>query len=229
MNEISHTEMQRVDKLLAALKPRLSASQYQRVAAFVAMERIDPYFTLKDLGEHLKMQFPELFQEILVTAESVIKLRDLVAEITLNNIEPYTNNIQWEADGPGYEFQFPDDAGNQISVYMADNSTDEYSVYEVSFFVKSAPDAVFSANKTVSGTTANYLRIMSTVGAAIMDFLQREQPAMLEFTGADSDPKKAAQKTRLYSQFARDNAAKFRALGYRFVSNHMGTGLERID
>ena len=237
MNEITRADNDRILQLLQQLKLRLPATQFQRVANFIHMERLDPYTTLKDIGEHLKMQFPELFQEIPVTDESVsesqIRLKDLVLEITLNNIEPYTNTFNWDDSNMGYEFQFQDDAGNWISVFMADNGNSDEAddpIYEVSFFVRTQKSGgVYSATQHTRSTTANYLRIMATVGAAIMDFLTRFEPYFVEFTGADSDPKKAAQKTRLYSQFARDNAGKLRSLGYRFVSNHMGTGLERID
>ena len=174
-----------------------------------------------------------------LAAESRIRLKDLVMEITLANIEPYTNTINWEDSNMGYEFQFRDDAGNDISVFMADTAAaygdeadddDEEPIYEVSFFVKNPKSGgVYSATQQKQSTTANYLRIMATVGAAIMDFLKRYRPYFVEFIGADSDPKKAAQKTRLYTQFARDNSGKLNALGYRFVSTHMVTGLDRID
>ena len=243
MNEITRADNDRILQLLQQLKLRLPATQFQRVANFIHMERIDPYTTLKDIGEHLKMQFPELFREVPVTDEAVsesrIRLKDLVFEITLNNIEPYTNTINWEDSNMGYEFQFQDDAGNWVSVFMADTAAaygdeadddDEEPIYEVSFFVKNPKSGgVYSATQQKQSTTANYLRIMATVGAAIMDFLKRYRPYFVEFIGADSDPKKAAQKTRLYAQFARDNSGKLSALGYRFVSTHMVTGLDRID
>jgi hypothetical protein len=234
MNEIIQADTDRIEQLLQQLRLRLPATQFQRVANFIRMDLLDPYTTLKDIGEHLKMQFPDLFREVPVTDESVteshIRLKDLVMEITLNNIAPYTTQIAWEDSNMGYEFQFRDDTGNWISVFMADTAGyEDDPAYEVSFFVKNAKATSYTANKQVSSTTANYLRIMATVGAAIMDFIERHQPAFVEFTGADSDPKKAAQKTRLYTQFARDNAGKFTALGYRFVNNHMGSGLERVD
>ena len=236
MNEITQADNDRILQLLQQLKLRLPATQFQRVANFIHMERIDPYTTLKDIGVHLKMQFPELFRETPVTDEAVsesrIRLKDLVFEITLANIEPYTTQIAWEDGSMGYEFKFRDDAGNDISVFMADNGVNDEAddpVYEASFFVKNSKSNYYSATQHTQSTTANYLRIMATVGAAIMDFLTRFEPYFVEFTGADSDPKKAAQKTRLYSQFARDNVGKLSALGYRFISNHMGTGLERIN
>ena len=52
---------------------------------------------------------------------------------------------------------------------------------------------------------------------------------MIEFSGSDSDPKKAEQKTRLYKMFAISNKAKLANMGYRFISNHMGTGIERVN
>ena len=236
MNEITRADNDRILQLLQQLKLRLPATQFQRVANFIHMERIDPYTTLKDIGEHLKMQFPELFREVPVTDEAVsesrIRLKALVMEIKLDNIEPYTNTINWEDSNMGYEFQFQDDAGNWVSVFMADNSgarDPEDRDYEVSFFVKTPKSTSYSANQQIRSTTANYLRIMATVGAAILDFLERERPYFVEFTGADSDSKKAAQKTRLYAQFAQDNVGKLLTLGYRFVNSHMGTGLERID
>ena len=73
MNEITRADNDRVEQLLQQLKLRLPATQFQRVANFIHVDRIDPYTTLKDIGEHLKMQFPELFQEVPVTDEAVIR------------------------------------------------------------------------------------------------------------------------------------------------------------
>lgn len=237
MNEILQADNDRIEQLLQQLRLRLPATQFQRVANFIHVEKLDPYITLKDIGEHLKMQFPELFHEVPVTDEAVsesrIRLRDLVTEITLNNIAPYTTDFDWEDTSVGYEFEFQDDAGNWISVFMSSHTVsyddEDSDTFEVSFFVKNSEVPNYSINRHVRSTTSNYLRIMVTVGAAILDFLKHRQPDFLEFTGADSDPKKAAQKTRLYTQFTQDNIGKIRALGYRFVNNHMGTGLERID
>ena len=175
----------------------------------------------------------------------MIKLKTLLSEIAFGNIKPYAENIHWTHSGHGYDFMFTDEYDNEIIVNLADqtpfDSDEDDSELELSFFVKpsgyenhSSRD-YYSINKSIEKIPANYLRIMATVGAGLLAFIDPTspegivQPLTIEFTGSDSDLDKAAQKKRLYIQFARDNDAKFRELGYRFFSSHMGTGIERIN
>ena len=169
----------------------------------------------------------------------MIKLKSLLTEISFGNIKPYVDNIHWTLSGGGYDFMFTDEYDNEVIVNLADqtpfDSDEDDSELELSFFVKPKGSDFHSTNKVKEKVPANYLRIMATVGAGLLAFIDPTspegivQPLIIEFTGSDSDLDKAAQKNRLYIQFARDNDAKFRELGYRFFTSHMGTGIERMD
>jgi hypothetical protein len=74
---------------------------------------------------------------------------------------------------------------------------------------------------TVAGIS--YLRIIRTVGEAILDFCARIAPEAINVSGADGDDAKAEQKTRLYLTFLRDNASRIAQAGYTVM--HRGDGL----
>ncbi len=158
----------------------------------------------------------------------MIRLKNLLSEITFGTSEPYATKFTWHEYQESYRTSFTDDAGNTIDVVFDQNYTlgdDEDASYELSFWVNKSYDA----NKANAGQ-ANYIRIMATIAAALYSFINyAAYPRMIEFSGSDSDPAKAEQKSRLYQMFAATNKTKLADLGYRFVNSHMGTGIERID
>jgi hypothetical protein len=158
----------------------------------------------------------------------MIRLKTLLSEITFGTSEPYVDKFVWHEYQESFRTSFKDDVDNTIDVVFDQNVTlgyDEDASYELSFWVNKSYDA----NKANAGQ-ANYIRIMATIAAALYSFINyADYPHMIEFSGSDSDPEKAAQKARLYQQFATTNKTKLADLGYRFVNSHMGTGIERID
>ena len=158
----------------------------------------------------------------------MILLKNLLSEITFGNLQPYMDNFVWHEYQESFRTSFKDDVDNTIDVVFDQNYTlgdDENASYELSFWVNKSYDA----NKDKAGQ-ANYIRIMATIAAALYSFIKyADYPHMIEFSGSDSDPEKAAQKTRLYQMFATTNKTKLAKLGYRYVNSHMGTGIERID
>lgn len=158
----------------------------------------------------------------------MIRLKNILSEITFANLQPYVDKFVWHEYQESFRTSFTDDANNKIDVVFDQNVTlgdDEDASYELSFWVNNSYDA----NKENAGQ-ANYIRIMATIAAALYSFINyADYPRMIEFSGSDSDPEKAAQKTRLYQQFATTNKTKLADMGYRFVNSHMGTGIERVD
>ena len=158
----------------------------------------------------------------------MIRLKDLLSEITFGNLQPYMDKFVWHEYQESFRTSFKDDVDNTIDVVFDQNYTlgdDENASYELSFWVNKSYDA----NKDKAGQ-ANYIRIMATIAAALYSFIKyADYPWMIEFSGSDSDPEKAAQKTRLYQMFATTNKTQLDKLGYRYVNTHMGTGIESID
>ena len=159
----------------------------------------------------------------------MIRLKELLTEITFGNSVPYENTFTWTEYQESFRTTFDDDSGNVIDVVFDQQvprgDTDESLSYELSFWVNDS----YNAQPNLAGET-NYIRIMATIAAAIYSFITYAQnPDMIEFSGSDSDPKKAEQKTRLYKMFAISNKAELANIGYRFISNHMGTGIERVN
>ena len=158
----------------------------------------------------------------------MIRLKNLLSEITFGTSEPYATKFVWHEYQESFRTAVNDDTGNTIDIVFDSNITlgdDEAEVYELSFWVNKSYDTVVA-----KAGQANYIRIMATIAAALYSFINyAAYPQMIEFSGSDSDPEKAAQKARLYQMFAATNKTKLAELGYRYVSTHMGTGIERID
>ena len=158
----------------------------------------------------------------------MIRLKNLLSEITFGTSEPYATKFVWHEYQESFRTAVNDDAGNTIDIVFDQNVTlgyDDEAAYELSFWVNKSYDVTVA-----KAGQANYIRIMATIAAALYSFINYAgYPRMIEFSGSDSDPEKAAQKTRLYQMFATTNKTKLADLGYRFVNSHMGTGIERID
>ena len=158
----------------------------------------------------------------------MIRLKNLLSEITFGTSEPYATKFVWHEYQESFRTAVNDDTGNTIDIVFDSNITlgdDEASAYELSFWVNKSYDTVVA-----KAGQANYIRIMATVAAALYSFIKyADYPHMIEFSGSDIDPDKAAQKTRLYQMFATTNKTQLDKLGYRYVNTHMGTGIESID
>ena len=159
----------------------------------------------------------------------MILLRPILTEITFGASQPYATQFIWQDYSQGWFTEFADDAGNLIQVFFDNNVQEDDpetdSAFELSFFVNNS----YNADPEKTGQT-NYIRIMATIAIILEQFIKRaDYPYIIEFTGSDEDPEKAAQKTRLYKLFATSNNGILARLGYRYVTSHMGTGIERID
>lgn len=142
-----------------------------------------------------------------------------MAEITLGSIAPYATQIVWDAmtkPTDAYESRFNAD-GVEIVMTMLHGGDNEWYF---AFLMPTAQQNAWSAGRTTShaksGATGQtrYLRIIRTVGEAVLDFCSTHAPEAVNVSGADSDPDKTAQKTRLYAAFIQDNASRISSIGY---------------
>jgi hypothetical protein len=149
----------------------------------------------------------------------MIRLRDLLAEITLGHVEPYATQFPWEPMSgidAAYESRFMAD-GVEIVMTMMHGGDDEWYF---AFLMPTAQQNAWSSGRTTSHTKSGatgqtrYIRIIRTVGEAILDFCATHSPESINISGADSDADKESQKTRLYAAFVRDAASRLSAAGY---------------
>jgi hypothetical protein len=60
----------------------------------------------------------------------------------------------------------------------------------------------------------DYLRLIRTVGEAIMDFCTQYAPEAVDISGGDADPAMKQKKNRIYAAFLQHNASKLAQSGY---------------
>ena len=81
-------------------------------------------------------------------------------------------------------------------------------------------------DKSAAAGQINYLRLMSTVAEALLDFATQWQPASIDITGSDtSSLSKDAQKTRIYRALLAANASRVSTAGYRVLDSSSGLWL----
>lgn len=141
---------------------------------------------------------------------TMILLKTLITEITLGR--PYTTQFAWHSvsrNSEVYESEF-DAEGINVQMTMLHGGGNEWSF---AFLLPAAGGRTTSHSRSIS-TGANYLRIITTVGEAILDFCAQRAPESINVSGADSDSDKAAQKTRLYASFIHHNSTRIASMGY---------------
>jgi len=158
----------------------------------------------------------------------MIRFADLLAEITLGNIQPYARQFPWESMSnidDAYEARFMAD-GVEIVMTMMHGGDNEWYF---AFLMPTAQTNAWNSGRTTSHSKSgavgqlNYLRLIRTAGEAILDFCTTHTPGAVNISGADSSADKESQKTRMYAAFVRDNAARLAAAGY--TTMHRGDQL----
>jgi uncharacterized protein YvpB len=85
-------------------------------------------------------------------------------------------------------------------------------------------------DKSAAAGQVNYLRLMSTVTEALIDFATQWQPASIDITGSDTaNVRKDAQKTRIYRALLADNMSRITVAGYRVLDTNSGLWLVRAN
>ena len=143
----------------------------------------------------------------------MIRLQDLITEISLGGVEPYTTQFIWKENGDWREAEINAD-GVPITLAMVPEPHNEWGFAIVTPTADGHGVTVAHAKSAARGRV-NYLRLMSTVAEAILDFVAQWQPAAVDVTGSDtSSLQKDLQKTRIYRGLLAANAARLAASGY---------------
>lgn len=141
----------------------------------------------------------------------MILLRDILREIAFGGITPYALQAPWHRTHRRGDWEASIDAdGVAVRMYMTLGEHNEW------YFAYTMPDVgggrTMTHAKSVGGV--NYLRLIRTVGEAILDFCDAHAPEAVCVTGADADDRKESQKTRIYAAFLTDNQARILSAGY---------------
>jgi hypothetical protein len=165
-----------------------------------------------------------------------MRLRDLLTEIQLGSAAPYTTQFVWQErrihSNMVYTAEF-DAAGTNVLLRIQGSTwypdEQEGPEYVFSYWIPNTTgfDRAFTySHDLAADTQINYFRLMTTMGEAILDFCTQYSPAAIDVTGDDMDPDRARQKTRIYANLLRQNAARLSAAGYDVL--HAGRKLEIV-
>ena len=143
----------------------------------------------------------------------MIRLKSLLAEISLGSVTPYATSFVWRRTHPEddiWESDFTAES-QRIKMVMQRWRTpvpDHDYEYQFAYFTRSADDNGWSttASNSASRGEINVLALLKTVALAIRDFSEQTPDCdVIDVTGADSASDKGEQKSRIYQALFRDN------------------------
>jgi hypothetical protein len=143
----------------------------------------------------------------------MIRLQDLLQEITLGSVTPYATQFVWQdkwGDAESFEARFEADS-QPITMTMTKWKSSRHSdsgEWQFAYFVRNDVDngwTTTTRDSTARGEV-NMFRLFKTIGEAIRDFANT-QPGVdvIDITGSDMSDAKGAQKSRIYIEFLRTN------------------------
>ena len=159
----------------------------------------------------LYIAIPDIY--IKLTRNNMIRLRDLLHEITLGSVTPYATQFVWRdnwGDGESFECKWMADS-QPITMTMTYWRSSEYGSsgeWQFAYFVRSADDNGWTTTAQYGGARGQIdtLRLFRTLGEAIRDFATtRNGVDVIDITGSDTAEGKSAQKTRIYTNLLETN------------------------
>jgi hypothetical protein len=158
----------------------------------------------------------------------MIRLKDILTEITLSNVQPYATQFTWDKSDPDFintsvscdgemvEFAFQK---LRIALELGDDEVE----YVFTIATRREEGEYQALGWTIRHDSSNargkidYLRLMRTVAEAILDFIRIFAPDGIDITGSDPNAKKDLQKTRIYRNLIHSNSAELTAVGYTIL------------
>jgi hypothetical protein len=146
----------------------------------------------------------------------MIRLKHILTEITLGGVQPYATQFTWRFADPHYEAAFEAD-GNKILFAFTEQSRADWSFGILTQTADLEGWTVTHSRSSAVGQI-NYLRLMSTVAEAILDFVALKSPESIDITGSDpGSTEKDLQKTRIYKMMLQANSSRLAAAGYTWL------------
>jgi len=143
----------------------------------------------------------------------MIKMKDLLTEISLASVTPYATQFVWRdnwGDGESFETKFEADS-QPITMTMTKWKSSRYSdhgEWQFAYFVRTSDDNGWTTTTKQSAARGalNTFRLFKTIGEAIRDFANTQQGVdVIDITGSDTYDDKGAQKSRIYTELLRTN------------------------
>jgi hypothetical protein len=142
-----------------------------------------------------------------------------LAEITLGSVEPYATQFTWKDDfylgQTYYESTFSAD-GQPVTMQLSPLRTADGEREYIFVFTTQNRWGMqsYSHDSSVARGQIDYLRLIRTVGDALLDFCAQHAPDAVDVSGGDADVAAKQKKNRIYAAFLRDNAARLATAGY---------------
>jgi hypothetical protein len=152
----------------------------------------------------------------------MIRLKDLLAEISLGSVTPYATQFVWRdnwGDGESWEARFEAVEGgvdepqmtSSIMMTMTKWTTSRHSdsgEWQFAYFVRTKDDNGWTTTTRYSAASGhvNTFRLFRTIGEAIRDFANTQPDVdVIDISGSDTYDAKGAQKSRIYVELLRTN------------------------
>jgi hypothetical protein len=148
---------------------------------------------------------------------NMIRLNDLLTEITFGNTQPYATQFVWEET---YADRLWQTGFTHEGVEVRFDISEFYHApgnYAFAITTKSTRGWTLSHDRSHSRGALSYPRILLTAFEAIVDFINTHAPKAIDITGSDPEGSISAQKTRIYQALLASNSAKLAAIGYRVL------------
>jgi hypothetical protein len=146
----------------------------------------------------------------------MIRLQDLLREITLDRVEPYLRNFNWQDEyGTGDEWTtefVAEEPGREPQPVLmnvhhwAKSQLADSGVWEFAFYTRSPREDGRSwtvrGDRSQAQGNVNYLRLIKTIGLALRDFIDTVPGVdVIDITGSDEGMGvKGPQKSAIYRQ-----------------------------
>ena len=143
----------------------------------------------------------------------MIRLKDLLTEISLASVTPYATQFVWRdnwGDGESFETKFEADS-QPITMTMTlwkSSRHSDHGEWQFAYFVRTKDDNGWTTTTKYSAASGdvNMFRLFKTIGEAIRDFANTHQDVdVIDITGSDTYDEKGAQKSRIYTELLRTN------------------------
>ena len=161
----------------------------------------------------------------------MIRLQDLVTEITMGSMAPYATSFVWQEAGSGYETSVPCD-GIPIKFSLTSNWSAEGTEYAFAIATPSSQPGsgyTMTHDNNTTGGQLSYLRVLATAAEAMFDFCAQHAPHAIDVTGFDPSRTKDLQKTRIYRGLLHTNKTRIQQAGYRILDSNGKLWLVRIS
>lgn len=143
----------------------------------------------------------------------MIRLKDLITEISLASVTPYATQFVWKdryGDGESWQCNFEADS-QPITMTMMLWKRSQFGdsgEWQFAYFVRTGDGQGWTTSVASSSARGalNTLRLFKTLGEAIRDFADTVPGVdVIDVTGGDGNVSKETQKTRIYTDLLRAN------------------------